>query len=90
MLHPPNFESLLIILVIVIVLFGAKKIPEIMRGLGQGMKEFKAATREASEEFHKATAPEPEPAPTPTPAAPQVAATPPAPAEAPPPQDKPA
>ena len=33
-----------IIVVVVLLLFGGKKIPELMKGLGQGMKEFKKAT----------------------------------------------
>lgn len=39
-------SELLIILVIVIILFGAKKIPELASGLGKGIKEFKKATKE--------------------------------------------
>jgi sec-independent protein translocase protein TatA len=39
---PGGFEWILIILVVVL-LFGGKKIPELMKGLGQGMKEFKKA-----------------------------------------------
>lgn len=35
--------QIVIILVIVLLLFGGKKIPELMKGLGQGMKEFKDA-----------------------------------------------
>ncbi len=35
---------------IILILFGAKKLPELARGLGQGMREFKNATREASNE----------------------------------------
>ena len=35
-----GFEPLLIILVIVVVLFGGKKIPELMRGVGQGVGEL--------------------------------------------------
>ena len=38
------WQVILIILVIVL-LFGGKKIPELMKGLGQGMKEFKKATK---------------------------------------------
>ena len=38
-------QELVIILVIVIVLFGAKKIPEIMRGLGEGVHGFKKGIR---------------------------------------------
>lgn len=41
-----TIEKLVIVLLIVLVLFGGKKIPEMMQGLGQGMKEFKKATRD--------------------------------------------
>jgi sec-independent protein translocase protein TatA len=40
-----GLQELLIILVIVIVLFGARRIPEIMRGLGQGVHGFKKGIR---------------------------------------------
>jgi twin arginine-targeting protein translocase, TatA/E family len=36
-----GFQELLIIFLIIALLFGAKKIPELARGLGQAMKEFK-------------------------------------------------
>ena len=39
--------ELLIILGIVLLLFGGAKLPQLARGLGQGLKEFKQATREA-------------------------------------------
>lgn len=39
-------SELLIILAVVLVLFGGKKLPELAKGLGQGLKEFKAATKE--------------------------------------------
>ncbi|GET27412.1 twin-arginine translocase TatA/TatE family subunit [Prolixibacter sp. NT017] len=39
-------QEIIIILVIVLLLFGGKKIPELMRGLGKGMKEFKNATND--------------------------------------------
>jgi sec-independent protein translocase protein TatA len=35
-------QELIIILVVVLLLFGGKKIPELMRGLGKGVKEFKS------------------------------------------------
>ena len=35
-----------IIILVLVLLFGGRKIPELMRGLGQGMKEFKKATKE--------------------------------------------
>ena len=39
----------------VLVLFGAKKIPDIMRGLGQGIREFKQASQEAVDEVKALT-----------------------------------
>ncbi len=41
-------EIILIVLVL-LLLFGGRKIPELMRGLGQGMKEFKKATKDEPE-----------------------------------------
>lgn len=38
--------QVVLIIAIVLLLFGGKKIPELMRGLGKGMKEFKDATKE--------------------------------------------
>lgn len=43
-----------LIVVAILLLFGGKKIPELMRGLGTGMKEFKDATRDDSKEPGKA------------------------------------
>ena len=37
--------QVVIILAVVLLLFGGKKIPELMKGLGQGVKEFKDASR---------------------------------------------
>jgi len=44
----PNLgpTELIIILLIVILLFGARKIPEIAKGLGKGIKDFKGAMKE--------------------------------------------
>jgi sec-independent protein translocase protein TatA len=39
-------QELIIVLVLVLVLFGGRKIPEMMRGLGEGMREFKKASNE--------------------------------------------
>lgn len=39
-------QEIIIILIIVLLLFGGRKIPELMKGLGKGMKEFKAATKD--------------------------------------------
>lgn len=41
-----NPEILLILLVIFLLIFGGSKIPELAKGLGQGMKEFKTAMKE--------------------------------------------
>lgn len=41
--------ELLVILIIVLLLFGGKKIPEMMRGLGKGVSEFKKGMREGDE-----------------------------------------
>jgi len=38
-------EQIILILAIVLLLFGGKKIPELMRGLGEGVKEFKKASK---------------------------------------------
>jgi sec-independent protein translocase protein TatA len=38
--------EIIIIILIVVLLFGGRKIPELMRGIGQGMKEFKKATKD--------------------------------------------
>jgi sec-independent protein translocase protein TatA len=43
-----------LILVVILLLFGAKKLPELARGLGQGIKEFKKATREVTDEMESA------------------------------------
>lgn len=42
--------EIIIILVIVLLLFGGKKIPELMKGLGKGIKEFKEGVKDDSEE----------------------------------------
>ncbi len=38
--------ELIIIVLIVVLLFGGRKIPELMKGIGQGMKEFKKASKD--------------------------------------------
>ena len=45
--------EILIILFIILLLFGAKKLPELAKGLGQGFKEFKKAKDEVSEEINQ-------------------------------------
>jgi len=46
-----GMPELLIILVIVLVIFGASKLPQIGKGLGQGIKNFKQATSDKPEEI---------------------------------------
>ena len=48
-------QEILLILLLVLILFGAKKIPEIMRGLGRGIRELKAASQEAVDEVKSLT-----------------------------------
>ena len=38
--------EIILIVLVVVILFGGRKIPELMKGVGQGMKEFKKATRD--------------------------------------------
>lgn len=49
-------QEILIILVIVVILFGGKKIPELLKGVGKGVKEYKKAVNGIDEEIKDATA----------------------------------
>jgi sec-independent protein translocase protein TatA len=51
----PNlgFQELLIIFLIVLFLFGAKKIPDIAAGLGRGIRDFKRAMKDTGDEIQK-------------------------------------
>ncbi|MCK9454642.1 MAG: twin-arginine translocase TatA/TatE family subunit [Sulfurimonas sp.] len=51
----PGGQELLIILAIVVLLFGAKKIPELAKGLGKGIKNFKAEMKNDDEEIKTAS-----------------------------------
>ena len=46
--------EIVLILAVVLILFGAKKLPELAKGLGSGIKEFKKATREVTDELNSA------------------------------------
>ena len=46
----PSMPELLIVLAIVVLLFGAKKIPDLAKGMGIGIKDFKKAIKEDDEE----------------------------------------
>ena len=61
--------EVVLILAVILILFGAKKIPELARGMGQGIKEFKKATKEVTDEIQNAptdttSTPPPPPAPS--------------------------
>jgi sec-independent protein translocase protein TatA len=57
--------QVILIIAIVLILFGAKKIPELAKGLGTGIKEFKKATREVTDELQNANTDTPNPPPAP-------------------------
>ncbi len=48
-------QELFLILLIVLIFFGAKKLPDLARGLGQGIREFRKAARDVQEEVEKET-----------------------------------
>lgn len=50
-----GMNEILIILVIVLLLFGGRKIPELMKGIGKGMREFKKASSEDDNEAETPT-----------------------------------
>ena len=48
-------QEIFIIMVVALLLFGANKIPEIAKGLGKGMREFRKATDDIKKEFNEST-----------------------------------
>ena len=54
----PGPWEIVIILVIVFVLFGGKKLPELAKGLGKGLREFKNASRDIKKEVEDAVSEE--------------------------------
>lgn len=46
--------EIVLILAVVLILFGAKKLPELAKGLGQGIKEFKKAANDVTSELNRA------------------------------------
>lgn len=51
----PGGWELIVIILFVIIFFGAKKIPEIARGMGKGIREFKDATKEIKNEIDESS-----------------------------------
>lgn len=62
------------ILLVLLLLFGAKKLPELAKGLGKGINEFKKASREVQDELQRAV--EEEPPRSPPPPRPDASTTP--------------
>ena len=52
----PGWPETIFILVVVVLLFGAKKLPELARGIGQSLGEFKKARDEFERQLHSSTA----------------------------------
>lgn len=50
----PSGSEWIVIALVILLLFGGKKIPELMHGLGKGVRSFKDGMNEAKEEFEKA------------------------------------
>ena len=48
-----GWPQVVLIAVVILILFGGRKIPELMRGLGSGLKEFKDASKEESSNKEK-------------------------------------
>lgn len=48
-----GWQQILIVAILVLLLFGGKKIPELMRGMGSGIKEFKDAVKEDDKDEKK-------------------------------------
>jgi sec-independent protein translocase protein TatA len=48
-----GLTEILLILLVLVLLFGARKIPELMKGIGQGIKEFKNASKYDADEEKK-------------------------------------
>lgn len=53
LLWVPGWGEMLIIALFILIFFGAKKIPEIARGMGRGIREFKDATKEVKKEINE-------------------------------------
>ena len=60
----PGGSEMILIIVVVLLLFGGKKIPELMKGIGRGMREFKDAKETVTNEFEKGIQPASKPAAT--------------------------
>jgi sec-independent protein translocase protein TatA len=50
-----GFQEILLIGTVVLILFGAKRVPEFMKGLGKGVKEFKQGIKDVQDDVEKST-----------------------------------
>jgi sec-independent protein translocase protein TatA len=64
-----GMPEVILVLAVVLILFGAKKLPELARGMGKGIKEFKNATREIQDDLEQAMDEDPPPPPNKKPSA---------------------
>jgi sec-independent protein translocase protein TatA len=64
------------IMIVVLIMFGSKKVPEFAKGLGQGIREFKKHSRDVQDEVQRAIDTEPSPPPPPAPRPPAQPAQP--------------
>jgi sec-independent protein translocase protein TatA len=65
LLSMPGGSEWILIVIAVLVLFGGRKIPEFMKGLGRGMREFNDAKNNVKQEFENGMNEPPKPAPSP-------------------------
>jgi sec-independent protein translocase protein TatA len=54
-----GWTEVAVILLVLLLFFGAKKLPELAKGLGKGIQEFKKASRDVQDEFQRAVEEEP-------------------------------
>jgi sec-independent protein translocase protein TatA len=69
-----GWGEIVLIIAVLLLFFGAKKLPELAKGLGQGIKEFKKASSEVHQDFQRAVE-EPAHHPAPAPEPPKSAAS---------------
>lgn len=48
-------QEIIVVAILILLMFGGKKLPELMRGLGKGIREFKNATNSIKEEIEEAS-----------------------------------
>lgn len=58
-----GWMEIMVIALVILLFFGAKRLPEIFKGMGQGIKEFKKATRDVADDVQRAIEEEPPPPP---------------------------